>query len=143
MQRDTASDPDFPPNLDYKWSFIRGQRGNDETLTVIEDTGSLGNWISAEQVQRLGLQRISGPLVEHQVLTGHKFVTYEYVSVPWEGRNCSGTSRFYVTPTGAPGWVQMIVGKEFLAMYPDVFWDEEPVQSRMLLAVQPKLKVNC
>lgn len=125
-----------------KWSWVKTSATRDfELVEVIEDSASTSNFISPSLVGRLGLllKPVLGQAPSHRTMTGQKFVSREYVDVPWVGREAEGTDRFYIAPPDAP--IQMLVGRGFLYQHPGVFMDEQPSMNDALLTVQTKIKV--
>lgn len=125
----------------YKWSWVQatGTSANVELVKVIEDSGSANNFISVDQIKKLGLQRRPMSPVVHHTLDGQRFVSRECVDVSWIGRETCGTDRFYIAPPGAP--IDMLVGTNFINQHPRVFMEEMPKSLDTLLTVQTKIKV--
>lgn len=49
-------------------------------------------------------------------------------------------TKFCIAPPAVP--IKMIVGCEFMEQHPGVLWDQQPPSRKVLLAVQPRMKVR-
>lgn len=121
-----------------KWCYVTTNKGT-EKVQVIEDSGSVDNWISNAQRERFGLVAKRGQKIIGITITGEEFASDEYVDVPWEGKaSYKGIERFSIAPEKTP--IDMLVGQEFIEKFPGVFMDQEPTPQ--LLTLQSRVQVG-
>lgn len=129
-------------SLRPKWSWVRSPNGGDWlALEVIEDSGSVTDFISRSQIECLNLETRRGDPILLCTITGQRFTVVEYVNIIWSGKDLKEREgRFWVAPSEAP--IQMLVGRSFTTDYPEILMEERPKSKPqgMLLTMQVKMK---
>ena len=108
-------------------------------VSVIEDTACRVNFISPKMARLCSLTSWETESINHTTLMGN-FTTRLWAEVNWSGKiHKNQRTWFYIAPENAP--IDLLVGTEFLRLYPDAFANRPSIEPA-LLNVQTKMKAS-